>query len=88
MYWWRNLGRMMQSGSLQIYENGSGDWTKDRKKSWRKTRIKLSKASWKKGKKFLLREFVYFFLIFTKDIIFYSLHHFVNANKMVIDHGG
>jgi hypothetical protein len=49
---------------LQIYETGSNDWTKDRKKSWRKTRIKLSKVSWRKGKKSLLREFVYFFSFF------------------------
>jgi hypothetical protein len=46
---------------LQIYETGSGDWTKDRKKSWRKTRIKLSRVSWREGRKFLLREFEYFF---------------------------
>ncbi|MDP3563155.1 MAG: hypothetical protein Q8R70_01555 [Methanoregula sp.] len=40
---------------IQIYETGSGDWTKDRKKSLRRTRIKLSGASWREGRTFPLR---------------------------------
>jgi hypothetical protein len=46
---------------LRIYETGSGDWTEDRKKSWRKTRIRSSKASWSAGRKFPLREILNLF---------------------------
>ena len=50
---------------LQIYETGNGDWTKDRKKILEKDPDKIIKeVSWTKGKKFRLREFLYFFLIF------------------------
>jgi hypothetical protein len=54
MYWWRNLGRMMQSGSSRSMRPGVVTGQKIGKKSWRKTRIKLSKASWSGGKKYLL----------------------------------
>ena len=58
------LGRTMQSGSSRSTRPGVVTGQRTGKKSWRKTRIKLSKASWRKGKKFLLREFLYLFLIF------------------------
>ena len=41
---------------LQIYETGSGDWTKERKTLLEDDPIKLSKASWPEEKKSQLHE--------------------------------
>jgi len=67
-YWWRNSGRMMQSGSSRFMRPAAGTGRRTGKKSLRKTRIKSSKASWTEGRKSRLNNsfiniFYHFFTI-------------------------